>query len=82
MDIFSLDVKGDTDEASLIAGAYCYSNTNVYYSTDGGWSWDDSEKDPTGERLTYVLWIGDECGASAVAATTGCECAFSMSCGE
>jgi len=74
--IISLDVMGDTDEASLIAGAY--DDTDVYYSTDGGWSWDVSEKNPTGEDETYVLWYGD----SAVAATSGCECAFSMSCGE
>ncbi len=76
VDIISLDVMGDTDEASLIAGAYC--TTDVYYSTDGGWSWDASEKDPTGEYLTYVIFYED----TALAATTGDECAVSMSCGE
>jgi hypothetical protein len=79
VDIISLDVCGDTDDAALIAGAFC--DTSVYYSTDGGWSWDESEKDPTGEWLTYVLWYGD-CAEGALAATSGCECAFSMSCGE
>jgi hypothetical protein len=76
VDIISLDVKGDTDEASLIAGAFC--TTDVYYSTDGGWSWDVSEKNPTGVDETYVLWYED----SALAATSGTECAVSMSCGE
>jgi photosystem II stability/assembly factor-like uncharacterized protein len=74
--IISLDVMGDTDSASLIAGEYCCAN--VYYSTDGGWSWDASEKVPTGEEKTYVIWYED----TALAATDGDECAVSMSCGE
>jgi hypothetical protein len=82
VDICSLDIYGDTDEAALIAGEFCC--PNVWYSTDGGWSWDESEKDPTGGgyageyALTHVIWYGD----SALAATGGDECAVSMSCGE
>jgi len=77
VDIVSLDVQGDADEASLIAGEFCCNN--VWYSTDGGWSWDASEKDPTGWGLTYVIFYKD----TALAATTGIyECAVSMSCGE
>jgi photosystem II stability/assembly factor-like uncharacterized protein len=76
VDIISLDVMGDTDDAALIAGEYC--NTNVWYSTDGGWSWDASEKNPTGVYLTYVIFYED----TALAVTTGCDCAVSMSCGE
>jgi photosystem II stability/assembly factor-like uncharacterized protein len=76
VDIISLDVMGDADEAQLIAGAFC--STDVYYSTDGGWSWDVSEKNPTGSWATYVLWYED----TAVAGTTCCNAAFSMSCGE
>jgi hypothetical protein len=76
--IISLDVCGDTDEGSQLAGAN--DDTTVYYSSDGGWEWDPSDKDPTGENTTYVLWVGDECGESAVAATSGCECAVSLSC--
>jgi hypothetical protein len=76
VDIISLDVMGDTDEAQLIAGAFC--TTDVYYSTDGGWSWDVSEKNPTGSWETYVIWYED----TALAATTCCNAAFSMSCGE
>jgi hypothetical protein len=76
VDIVSLDVMGDTDEAQLIAGAFC--STDVYYSTDGGWSWDESEKDPTGSWATYVLWYED----TAVAGTACCNAAFSISCGE
>ncbi|HEY92498.1 MAG TPA: hypothetical protein G4O17_01985, partial [Dehalococcoidia bacterium] len=76
-DIISLDLCGDTDEGSLIAGAFC--NTTVYYSTDGGFEWDPSIKHPTGDMLTYVTWYGD-CGESALAATAGCEAAVSLSC--
>jgi len=78
-DIISLDVCGDTDEASVLAGSY--DDANVYYSSDGGWTWAASVKDPTGDGTTYVLWVGD-CGVSALAATAGCECALSLSCGD
>ncbi|MCK4303493.1 MAG: hypothetical protein KAY24_04580, partial [Candidatus Eisenbacteria sp.] len=74
--IISLDIMGDTEEALLIAGQN--DSTDVYYSTDGGWTWDASVKDPTGDNTTYALWVGD----SALAATSGIECAVSMSCGE
>jgi len=74
VDIISLDVMGDTDEASVIAGAFC--DTSVFYSYDGGWSWDESTKDPTGDRWAYVIWYKD----TALAATSGYECAVSMAC--
>ena len=74
--IISLDIYGDTDEASLIAGAY--DDTNVYCSEDGGWSWDKCAKEPTGEERAYVIWYED----TALAATWGDECAVSMCCGE
>jgi hypothetical protein len=76
VDIISLDVMGPADEASLIAGAFC--STDVYYSTDGGWSWDASDKVPTGDNWTYVIFYQD----TALAATSGCDCAVSISCGE
>ncbi len=76
VDIISLDIEGDTDEGSLIAGSFCCNK--VYCSTDGGWSWDASAKDPTGEWLTYAIWYED----TALAVTMGCECAVSMCCGE
>ncbi|MCK4722616.1 MAG: hypothetical protein KAT75_04900, partial [Dehalococcoidia bacterium] len=83
VDICSLDIYGDADEAALIAGAFCCSE--VYYSYDGGWEWEESEKDPTGGgyaggqfALTHVIWYED----TALAATAGCEAAVSMSCGE
>jgi len=75
--ICSLDVS-ENDE--LMAGAYdsyqLQSPTRVYYSADGGWTWSPSLKDPTGSGLTHVLF------GSAVAGTMGCDCAFSMSCGD
>jgi len=84
--ICSLDVSEDDE---LMAGAYdnwhFQSPTRVYYSADGGWTWSPSLKDPTGGvfitdvgdvGMTYVLF------GSAVAGTSGCDCAFSMSCGD
>jgi hypothetical protein len=82
VDICSLDIEGDTEEARLIAGDYCCNK--VYCSEDGGWSWDASDKDPTGGgyagefALTHAIWYED----TALAATAGCECAVSMCCGE
>lgn len=79
--ICSLDIKGSTDDGSLIAGAwddFQQDPTNVYYSNDGGWTWAASKKDPTGVDRAYVLWYAD----SAVAGTRRCDCGFSMSCGE
>ena len=78
-DIISLDVVGAADDGSLIAGLYDPGELSMlYYSTDGGWEWDHVDKAPSGEGSTYVLWVGD----SAIAATAGCECAISLSCGE
>jgi hypothetical protein len=86
--INSLDICGATDSGSLVAGALDgyqaltgdHINTNVWYSNDGGWSWAPSAKDPTGANTTYVIFY-DDC-ATALAATNGCSCAVSMSCGE
>ena len=77
--ICSLDI--DENDA-MIAGAWnsyqLQSPTRTYYSADGGWTWSPSFKDPTGFDRTYVLFSG----GSAVAGTRGCDCAFSMSCGD
>jgi hypothetical protein len=71
----------DIDEADgLLAGAWdeyqLQSPTRVYYSADGGWTWAPSLKDPTGNDRAYVLF------GSALAGTRGCDCGFSMSCGD
>jgi hypothetical protein len=79
--ICSLDIMGSTDDGSLIAGAfddYNQNPTNVYCSSDGGWTWAASKKDPTGVDRTYALWYED----TAVAGTRWCDCAFSMCCGD
>jgi hypothetical protein len=84
--ICSLDIDANGD---LIAGAYDsyqdQSPTRTYYSSDGGWTWTPSLKDPTGGNTaaypvgkTYVQFWGD----SALAGTMGCDCALSMSCGD
>lgn len=75
--ICSLDIENDY----LVAGAWdsfqLQTPCRVYYSTDGGWGWSKSAKDPTGDQRTYVLFVG----GGVVAATEGCDCAFSLSCG-
>jgi hypothetical protein len=74
--ICSLDIENN----ALVAGAWddyeFQSPVRVYYSADGGWIWTASLKDPTGENQTYVLF-----GSSILAATNGCDCALSHSCG-
>jgi hypothetical protein len=75
--ICSLDID---DADGLLAGAWdeyqLQSPTRVYYSADGGWTWAPSLKDPTGTDRAYVLF------GSALAGTRGCDCGFSMSCGD
>jgi hypothetical protein len=77
--ICSLDI--DENDA-LLAGAWdsyqLQSPVRTYYSADGGWTWTPSLKDPSGTDRTYVLLSS----FGAVAGTRGCDCAFSMSCGE
>ena len=83
--ICGLDVCGDTADAAVMAGAMdvniTQQPTNVYTSLDGGWTWVTSLKDPTGVDETWVQWVGDDCGASALASTKWCDCAISITCG-
>jgi hypothetical protein len=73
--ICSLDIENDALAAGAWDGWEIQSPVRVYYSADGGWTWTASKKDPTGEDQTYVLF-----GGSILAATNGCDCAFSRSC--
>jgi len=77
--ICGLDVCGDTADAAVIAGAM--DDTTAYTSIDGGWTWAISKKSPTGVNETWVQWVGDDCGATALAATALCDCAISITCG-
>jgi photosystem II stability/assembly factor-like uncharacterized protein len=105
--ILSLDICGDTDEATLVAGAYfdLYVGAGdgpadyepggkVYWSEDGGWSWEESDKNPggeglcdfgpwpgyVGEELTYTILL--DCDEGVLASTSGCDAAVSLACGE
>lgn len=78
-DICGVDVCGDTADAAVMAGAM--DDTNAYTSIDGGWTWAISKKDPTGVNETWVQWVGDDCAATALAATKWCDCAVSITCG-
>ena len=76
VDVTSLAVSGKGTTAHLLAGAA--NSTQVYYSTDGGTSWEASSKPPTGESGTYVLMAADFAQSGrAYAATSGNSSAFS-----
>jgi hypothetical protein len=84
-------MAGAMNTNGLVASTTWLNQPNdVFTSIDGGWTWATSKKDPTGSihpiavpttSETWVQWIGDDCGASALAATRRCDCAISITCG-
>jgi len=72
-DITSIAVSGSGSSAKLLAGAA--DSAQVYFSTDGGDSWAESAKPPTGGSQTFVLLDSN----TAYAATSGSESALSIS---
>jgi hypothetical protein len=57
-DIASLDLVGDLDAASLLAGTQVAAGpASIWYSTDNGDSWDETDKPPTGTGATQNLVI-------------------------
>jgi len=75
-DISSLDLTGKAGNIQLMAGAQ--DDTEVYYSSDGGDSWDTPEKTPTGDGPTCLVMADDfaESGR-AYAVVSGSGSAFS-----
>jgi len=60
-DIVSLDVVGDLAATSLLAGtAVAAGPASIWYSTDDGDSWDETDKAPTGTGATQNLVIIDD----------------------
>ena len=60
-DIVSLDVVGDLAATSLLAGtAVAAGPGSIWYSTDDGDSWDETDKAPTGTGATQNLVIVDD----------------------
>ena len=80
VDLMSIAVSGDTTDAVILAGA-TWSPT-VYRSDDGGDSWDDAKKNPTGvEKTNVAMALGafDPDEGVAFASTMGDESALSRS---
>ena len=76
VDVTSLAASGEGATAHLLAGAA--NNAQVYYSTDGGASWEVSSKPPTGESRTCVLMAADFAQSGrAYTATSGNNSAIS-----
>ena len=74
VDVGSLAVSGST----IIAG--CARNAWVYFSNDGGTSWQQNNKPPTGQTDTCLLTAPDFANRHKIyAVTRGTESAFSYS---
>ncbi|GAI47290.1 unnamed protein product, partial [marine sediment metagenome] len=59
--IVSLDVVGDWNATSLVAGAIATKGpAQIYYSTDDGDNWDETDKAPTGTGLTANFVVVDD----------------------
>jgi len=71
--VSGLDILGETDEATLVAGAR--DSTAVFYSTDGGSTWDETDKVPSGVDNALIVLTED----SVFATTGGTECGLSLS---
>jgi hypothetical protein len=75
VDIASLAISGNT----LLAG--CARNARIYFSNDGGLSWTQSTRSPTGQTDTCIVLAPDFSNQhKAYAVTRGAESAFSCSC--
>ncbi len=77
--IQSLDICNDALTAGARNSYQLQSPVRVYYSADGGWTWTPSLKDPTGTYNVYVLF--DQATCDIHAGSTGCNAAWSLSCG-
>ncbi len=77
VDVTGLAISGDAGTANLLAGAA--GSGEVYSSTDGGSSWTESTKPPTGQTNTCVVMAPDFTGTGrAYAATSGSDSAVSF----
>jgi len=77
IDVAGLAVCGSAESAYLLAGAAGCGR--VYHSYDGGYSWTESIKEPTGQCATLVLMAPDFSSQNiAYAATSGAGSALSV----
>ncbi|MDD5338889.1 MAG: hypothetical protein PHG35_05715 [Dehalococcoidales bacterium] len=78
MDVSALAAHLDTQQINLIAGSA--STGYVCISRDGGASWAYSQKNPTGNAVTSILFASDfDSSGSIYAATSGNSSALSIS---
>jgi len=75
VDIYSLNVSGNTAGASILAGAAA--SPRVYASADSGGAWTGCRQPPTGQNKTCVVKSVKDAGIFAL--TAGVESAFSVS---
>ncbi|MFC1937129.1 hypothetical protein ACFLWY_01055 [Chloroflexota bacterium] len=74
--IISLDIAGSGDHTQTLAGES--GAARVWYSADGGETWETGDKAPTGDSLTYVVMAHDFASKGrAYAGSSGSESAFS-----
>jgi photosystem II stability/assembly factor-like uncharacterized protein len=77
IDISGLDACGDYPNVSLLAGTA--DNAQTYFSSDGGDNWNESQKNPTGNAVTEVVFSPDfVISGIAYAATSGIDSALSV----
>jgi photosystem II stability/assembly factor-like uncharacterized protein len=76
VDVCGLTVSGDTVRANLIVGAA--GSAEIHLSTNGGTTWQQSIKPPTGGGNTYLVLAPDFANSGrAYAATSGADSALS-----
>jgi len=75
VNIASLDGTGTAADFRLVAGER--DRGQVWYSRDGGESWEEAAKPPSGERINKVIFAGSD-GTAAYAATSGVDSAVSI----
>ncbi len=77
LDVTGLDISGEYPLIILLAGAA--DNSQTYSSTDGGISWTESRKEPTGHTTEILIAPDFATTGRAYAATSGTGSALSIS---
>ena len=77
LDVGALGVTGSYPKPTVMAGSA--DSQQIYYSADGGTSWNRGSKPPTGDHVKGILIASDFAASpTAYAATDGTDSAFSV----